>query len=111
MDQQTAGELQYRQYGLTGIRGEAQAGYPTVFDHGLPTMLATAGEWNRRIIQTMLALARYTEDSTLVKRAGDPAILEWKTPRWTHVWRRAGLRLRRAGQSWPSWSRSLLLST
>ncbi|MFC2685495.1 MAG: triphosphoribosyl-dephospho-CoA synthase CitG [Limosilactobacillus oris] len=77
-DQQTAGELQYHQYGLTGIRGEAQAGYPTVFDHGLPTMLATAGEWNRRIIQTMLALARYTEDSTLVKRAGDPAILEWK---------------------------------
>ena len=77
-NQQTAGELQYHQYGLTGIRGEAQAGYPTVFDHGLPTMLATAGEWNRRIIQTMLALARYTEDSTLVKRAGDPAILEWK---------------------------------
>jgi holo-ACP synthase / triphosphoribosyl-dephospho-CoA synthase len=37
-NQQTAGELQYRQYGLTGIRGEAQAGYPTVFDHGLPTM-------------------------------------------------------------------------
>lgn len=75
MDQQTAGELQYHQYGLTGIRGEAQP-LPNVFDHGLPTMLATVGEWNRRIIQTMLALARYTEDSTL-KRAGDPA-LEWK---------------------------------
>lgn len=79
--QRTAGERQYQQYGLTGIRGEAQAGYPTVFNHGLPTMLATAGDWNQRIIQTMLVLARYTEDSTLVKRAGDPAILDWKNAR------------------------------
>ena len=75
---ETAGEQQYRKYGLTGIRGEAQAGYPTVFRYGLPTMLKTAGTWNTRIVQTLLALARHTEDSTLIKRAGDPAILKWK---------------------------------
>lgn len=76
--EQTAGEKQYRKYGLTGIRGEAQAGYPTVFDYGLPAMAATTGNWNTRIIQTLLILARHTEDSTLVKRAGDPTILNWK---------------------------------
>ena len=75
---QTAGERQYQQYGLTGIRGEAQAGYPTVFDYGLPTMLGTKGDWNTRIIQTLLVLARHTEDSTLIKRAGSPTILGWK---------------------------------
>lgn len=75
---ETAGELQYRKYGLTGIRGEAQAGYPTVFQYGLPTMLETVGSWNTRIVQTLLTLARHTEDSTLIKRAGDPAILQWK---------------------------------
>lgn len=77
-NEQTAGEKQYRKYGLTGIRGEAQAGYPTIFNYGLPAMIATEGDWNTRIIQTMLTLARHTEDSTLVKRAGDPAILDWK---------------------------------
>lgn len=77
-DKQTAGEKQYREYGLTGIRGEAQAGYPTVFDYGLPAMAASKGNWNTRIIQTFLVLARHTEDSTLIKRAGDPAILKWK---------------------------------
>lgn len=77
-DKQTAGEKQYREYGLTGIRGEAQAGYPTVFNYGLPTMATSKGNWNTRIIQTFLALARHTEDSTLIKRAGDPAILKWK---------------------------------
>lgn len=74
----TAGEQQYDKYGLTGIRGEAQAGYPTVFNYGLPTLQKTNGNWNIRIIQTFLALAAHTEDSTLVKRAGNPQILKWK---------------------------------
>lgn len=77
-EDETAGEQQYRKYGLTGIRGEAQAGYPTVFQYGLPTMLKTTGNWNTRIVQALLVLARHTEDSTLIKRAGGPAILQWK---------------------------------
>lgn len=74
----TAGEKQYIKYGLKGIRGEAQAGYPAVFDYGLPAFEKTTGDLNSRIIQTFLVLALHTEDSALIKRAGTPAILEWK---------------------------------
>lgn len=74
----TAGEKQYLKYGLSGIRGEAHKGYPTVFDYGLPTFLATPGDWNSRIVATLLELSLHTEDSTLIKRAGTPAIMEWK---------------------------------
>ncbi|MBB1123677.1 triphosphoribosyl-dephospho-CoA synthase CitG [Limosilactobacillus albertensis] len=74
----TAGEKQYLEYGLSGIRGEAHAGYPTVFMNGLPALLASTGSWNSRILTTFLELAMHIEDSTLIKRAGTPSIQEWK---------------------------------
>jgi holo-ACP synthase/triphosphoribosyl-dephospho-CoA synthase len=74
----TAGERQYVKYGLKGIRGEAQAGYPAVFNYGLPAFEKAAGNFNSRIIQTFLVLALHTEDSALIKRAETPAILKWK---------------------------------
>lgn len=77
--QLTAGERQYLAYGKGGIRAEAAAGFPTVFNHGLPTLLtAKFANQNDRQLAALLALARHTDDSTLVKRAGDPAILTWK---------------------------------
>lgn len=80
----TAGEQQYVKYGLTGIRGEAQAGYPAVFTVGLPIFIKTEGDLNRRIIQTFLHLALHTEDSSLIKRAQTPVILEWKNEQINH---------------------------
>lgn len=74
----TTGEKQYLEYGLSGIRGEAHAGYPTVFSYGLPVLLASSGNWNNRILMTFLELAMHIEDSTLIKRAGTPTIQEWK---------------------------------
>ncbi|MBD5807424.1 triphosphoribosyl-dephospho-CoA synthase CitG [Limosilactobacillus walteri] len=74
----TAGEKQYLKYGLSGIRGEAHAGYPTVFKYGLPTLLTSVGDWNSRILMTFLELALHIEDSTLIKRAGTLTIQQWK---------------------------------
>ncbi len=81
----TAGEQQFLKYGLTGIRGEARAGYPAVFEIGLPTLKAATGKTNERILTTFVALARHTADSTLVKRAGGPEILAEKTARFTKI--------------------------
>ncbi|MDY3299715.1 triphosphoribosyl-dephospho-CoA synthase CitG [Limosilactobacillus reuteri] len=93
----TAGEKQYLKYGLSGIRGEAHAGYPTVFKYGLPTLLTSNYDWNSRILITFLELALHIEDSTLIKRAGDPAIQEWKNKEIQECLRLGGINTK-AGQ-------------
>lgn len=93
----TAGEKQYLKYGLSGIRGEAHAGYPTVFKYGLPTLLTSNYDWNSRILITFLELALHIEDSTLIKRAGDPAIQEWKNKEIKECLSLGGIRTK-AGQ-------------
>ena len=74
----TAGEKEYLRYGVTGIRGEAMAAYPTVFEHGLPAFRQANGALNERILTTFVNLALHTEDTTLIKRAGTPTILKEK---------------------------------
>ncbi|USS89050.1 triphosphoribosyl-dephospho-CoA synthase CitG [Fructilactobacillus cliffordii] len=71
----TAGERQYLEYGTTGIRGEAEAGFPTVFQHGVPTLLASSGSQRERILTALLAIVANSRDSNLIKRAGTPAIV------------------------------------
>jgi len=59
----TAGERQFRQFGLTGARGEAESGFATV-RHVLPY-------WNRRQLhETLLRLMAANPDSNLVSRGG-----------------------------------------
>lgn len=75
----TAGENQYQKYHLGGIRTEAMQGYPCVFEHGVKAYKATSDlPQNDRLIITLMNIARYTADSNLIKRAGSPAIIEWK---------------------------------
>ena len=68
----SAGERLYLQYGITGIRGEAAQGYPTVQKIGLPAIksyreqgmpLQEAGVW------TLLKLLSETEDSNILSRS------------------------------------------
>lgn len=66
---QTAGERQYLKYGQGGIRAEAEAGYPTVVNVGLPFLRERRGTINQRLLDTLLMIASHTSDSNLVKRA------------------------------------------
>lgn len=74
----TAGEKEYLKYGVAGIRGEAMAAYPTVFERGLSVFRQAKGTLDERILTTFVNLALHTEDTTLIKRAGTPKILAEK---------------------------------
>ena len=65
----TAGEKQFQQYGLTGIRGAAEAGFPLVFDQALPLYLKTNLTGNDRKLITLMMLVSQNDDSNLIKRA------------------------------------------
>lgn len=65
----TAGEAQFLTYGILGIRGEAEAGFPSVFDIALPYLRESSGTTNRRLLDTFMTLASVIEDTNLLKRA------------------------------------------
>lgn len=73
----TVGEHLYVDYGLTGVRGEAEAGYPVVFETGLPALHAASGTLNERLLDTLMAIAAGFADTNLIHRAQSPAILPW----------------------------------
>ncbi|WP_159736903.1 triphosphoribosyl-dephospho-CoA synthase CitG [Vibrio atypicus] len=69
----TAGERLYQEYGLTGIRGEAQKGYPTIFEYGLPAYnraIAKGASEERALSETLLVLMSRNQDTNVVNRAG-----------------------------------------
>ena len=63
----------YRLYGVTGARGEAANGFPTVLSYGLPVWnetLAQGGSASFAASKTLLSLMAHTEDANIVRRAG-----------------------------------------
>ena len=64
----TAGEKQFRDYGLTGARGEAEQGFITVRRAVLPFWQQEQGE--RRLQHALLRLMAVNRDSNLVSRGG-----------------------------------------
>lgn len=69
----TVGHRLYRDYGITGIRGQAAAGYPAVRDIGLPkleTGLNRGLSLNDAACGTLLALIAGTADTNLIHRGG-----------------------------------------
>ncbi|KRL53423.1 triphosphoribosyl-dephospho-CoA synthase [Lacticaseibacillus manihotivorans] len=71
----TAGETLYVEHGLTGVRGEAESGYSSVFDVGLPAFKASSGTLNERLLDTLMAIVTKFTDTNLIHRAGTLAIL------------------------------------
>lgn len=70
----TNGERLYRERGVTGIRGEAAAGFPEVRDQALPLMRrlrqeGTYGE-NEILLQVLLTLMASVTDTNLLSRGG-----------------------------------------
>lgn len=66
----TAGEIEYQKYGKTGIRGEAEAGYPVIRNVALPFFKQTSGSLRGRLLDTLMKIASVAEDSNFIKRAG-----------------------------------------
>lgn len=68
----TYGERLYLKHGITGIRGEVSSGFETLRTHGLPLlkelMEAEKGSLNERLVQVLLYLMAYTEDSNILGR-------------------------------------------
>ena len=69
----SAGERQYAEFGFTGVRGEAAAGFPSVKNIALPALrgaLSAGKNLNDAGLCALLALMREVLDSNIVKRGG-----------------------------------------
>lgn len=69
----THGEKLFLRHGVTGIRGEAERGFPSIIREGLPELRRAraggAGE-NDAALSALLAIMRVNEDSNVIHRGG-----------------------------------------
>ena len=69
----TPGQRFYLQYGITGVRGQAEAGFPAVLEAGLPTLeaaLAAGKDINEAGCAALLTMLTHTADTSLLHRGG-----------------------------------------
>ena len=69
----TAGERFYRAYGITGVRGQAAMGFPTVLRFGLPTLeagLADGRTEDEAGAAALLTILAHTPDTNMLSRGG-----------------------------------------
>lgn len=69
----THGEKLYIEHGFTGIRGEAQNGYPVIGETAMPILRHSGdGEltYEERLLEVLLTLMSKVEDSNIVSRGG-----------------------------------------
>lgn len=70
---QTVGKELYRRYGITGVRGQAAAGFPEVLELALPKLeagLAQGKTMNDAACAVLMALIAHTVDTNLIHRGG-----------------------------------------
>lgn len=69
----TTGQALYIKYGVTGVRGQAEAGFPAVLNVGLPKLehgLAHGKTFNEAGCAALLAMLAVTVDTNLIHRGG-----------------------------------------
>lgn len=77
----TAGERIYARYGVTGVRGQAEAGFPAVLEVGLPVLrqgLQQGLSVNDAGCVALLHLIAATDDTNLIHRSNRQTQLEIK---------------------------------
>jgi len=70
----THGQKMYLKYGATGIRGEVEVGFKTVFKYGLPSLkmfLNKGLNFNDSLVNTLIKLMLVTKDTNVLSRVGD----------------------------------------
>lgn len=91
---QTAGQRLYMQLGLTGARGEAEAGFPLVSDHALPHYQALKAQGidpELALLDTLLVLMARNGDTNVASRGGADG-LRWLQQRAIALLRQGGIR-------------------
>ena len=71
------GHCTWQRHGVKGARHEAAAGFPHVFDIGLPALrasLARGADFPRAMVQCFFALMAEVEDTNLLYRGGIPGM-------------------------------------
>ncbi|MFD1485161.1 triphosphoribosyl-dephospho-CoA synthase CitG [Lacticaseibacillus baoqingensis] len=66
----TYGEKLYAEYGIIGVRGEAEAGYPLLQAQLLPFLARDSHTGDLRYLRLMLLLMQTVEDTNLIHRGG-----------------------------------------
>ena len=69
----THGEKLYKEYGFTGIRGEAEKGYPVLREKVLPVLRERRirkESYDSRLLDILMILMSEVEDSNIVSRGG-----------------------------------------
>ena len=66
----TKGERAYRRYGVSGVRGEAAAGFPHVLNTALPCLRSGAADENLRLLDALMHLIAVMDDTNILTRAG-----------------------------------------
>jgi holo-ACP synthase/triphosphoribosyl-dephospho-CoA synthase len=77
----TAGEQIFAQYGIAGVRGQAEAGFPAVLEAGLPVLrqgLEIGLSFNDAGCATLLHLIAATDDTNLIHRSDRQTQLQVK---------------------------------
>ncbi len=68
----TAGQKLYVQYGITGVRGQVEAGLPAVLEYGLPALetgLAQGYGYDRAGGGALLAILAHSTDTNIIARS------------------------------------------
>jgi len=92
--QLTAGERLYQDYGVTGIRGEMQAGLPVVTRETLPALravLAAKLPLNDCLLQALLVLMTAVDDTTVMNRHNPDTLRVWVRQKAAKVLAAGGL--------------------
>lgn len=69
------GEVVFQKYGISGARGEAESGFETVFEMGLPQLAGMVHMNNQDLTNCFLSIASKNEDTNILYRCG-PDVLK-----------------------------------